>query len=69
MQLHSKRHLLRQVLSKYGMVINFDKRHNVPGIETGREKQVLGSTHDVRAARSIQFWPRNHGAAADSDHC
>lgn len=51
------------------MVINFDKRHNVPGIETGREKQVLGSTHDVRAARSIQFWPRNHGAAADSDHC
>ena len=32
-------------------------------------KQVLGSPHDVRAARSIQIWPRNHGAATVSDYC
>ena len=25
------------------------------------------STHDVRATGSIQFWPRNHGAATISD--
>lgn len=69
MPLHSKRHPLGQAQSENGMVINFDERCNVPGIEMGRVKRVLGSTHDVRATRSIQFWPRNHGAATVSDHC
>ena len=34
MRLHSKGHPLGQAQSKNGMVLNVDKRCNVPGIET-----------------------------------